>query len=698
MIPDGIRTGLLPAAVLVDDLLAIREGSTSRISVDALVEQIVTAGPFAALWPDLVLVKTVLDMSGVADLVVDPDAHLIVLLGYASAGDGGGGAYARVDSPPAHAAKFQTSDGQWWELCDWEPNPKQFGAPWNGVDDDLAATHACSYFCRVTSRAMRLPPGAGYFSDNLFLGSLTVRGAGPANRHDAYRSKTVLVLAGNPGLITMKDAASAYNSGSTNLEYFTCVPDVHHDVSKTKTTTIWDNNAYPYRIGIHLGRPPAFMQTVAGGEGDGQGTGLITLRGVDLDGFSGMGIYGYKVYGKSLIDDCYIRRCGGAGAYDEGSNRYCGAIRFDSETADIIISNVHTFHDGYPNPDGSIPNRSEGESSVYDNRGFGLRLGANKALVEAAPLDRKWFPTGKVRLVNTQIEAPLVPLDVRATTWLHVGDGCILNGHDDGIIYLGDPDNPRTQNRVTFGRVYLNNVGTIVQRSGSAVDLGDLVVFDQVEIQIYAGVKVGALGGGVDSTGLDEPNVTLTPMPDPEGDLGVSASGVWKFLPWFSTNGFQAGTIEDQRLPVFGVSGFVGWAVGDPTATFNSPWSATLSSGGNIYYDVSGLSPGALMTAQVFFRQPSTFNTQAIEYGIKNGSGEDRFRRKLGPDGDSEQAFYRRAFQFLVPEDGVARLFLYSAGPSIEVLHPCMSAGAAPMLPERPLLHWPTPDEIVACS
>ena len=628
---------------------------------------------------------------------VPADVGVVLILGHTTAGDGGGGEYVRSAIEPIHLGKLQTNDEQWWELADWAPNPKQFGAPWNGDDDDLAATHACSYFCRVTQREMRLPPGSGRFSDTLYLGSLTVRGAGPANRNDSYRSKTMLICEGNPGLCTMKDSASAYNSGSTNLEYFTVVPDIPHDVSKTKTAKIWDNNAYPYRIGIYVGRPPNFMQTVASGEADGQGTGLVTMRGVDVDGFSGMAIYGYKLYGKSLIDDCYLRRCGGAGAYDEGSNRYCGFVRFDSECADVIISNGHWFQDGYPNPDGSAPD--PGENSVYDNKGFGLRLSANKALVEGETLDRKWFPTGKIRLINTQIEAVRVPLDVRATTWLHVGDGCILNGSYDGTIYLGDPANPHTQNRVTFGRVYLNNVGTIVQQSGSAVDLGDLVVFDQVGVKTYAGVKIAALGAGADPSDLHTPNITLTPMRDPT-DIGVSSASMWRFLPWFDTNGVDRGLFMDQRLPAFGVSGFVDWEPSDEDAVFNSPYSATVSSGASIQCDLTGLSPGTLMTAHFFFRQAESFNLAAVEYGIKDGSGNDWLRRPLGVVGppNSDRALYRRAFQFLVPDDGVARVFMYSAGVDIECLHPCVNAGASMLLPERALLHWPTPSGIVPCN
>lgn len=59
--------------------------------------------------------------------------------GYAAAGDGGGGLYKKVISEPAHAGKLQSADGAWWELVEFSPSPRQFGAVADGSTDDTTA-------------------------------------------------------------------------------------------------------------------------------------------------------------------------------------------------------------------------------------------------------------------------------------------------------------------------------------------------------------------------------------------------------------------------------------------------------------------------------------------------------------------------------------------------------------------------------
>lgn len=84
----------------------------------------------------------------------------IVTSGYATISDHGGATYVRAASEPAHAGKFQSGDGAWWELRMPFVTPEMFGArgddPGNGTGtDDRAAFQAALDFSRrlVLTRA-----------------------------------------------------------------------------------------------------------------------------------------------------------------------------------------------------------------------------------------------------------------------------------------------------------------------------------------------------------------------------------------------------------------------------------------------------------------------------------------------------------------------------------------------------------------
>lgn len=66
--------------------------------------------------------------------------------GYAAAGDYGDALYKKVVSEPAHAGKFQSSDGAWWELAESEVYLEKFGAVGDGVTNDAAAFAAAAAY------------------------------------------------------------------------------------------------------------------------------------------------------------------------------------------------------------------------------------------------------------------------------------------------------------------------------------------------------------------------------------------------------------------------------------------------------------------------------------------------------------------------------------------------------------------------
>jgi hypothetical protein len=88
---------------------------------------------------------------------ISPDVRLLRTEGYYAAGDGGGGAYARVAAPPQHAGRLQSADGAWWQLCGGSFSVRQFGARGDGETDDSPALQA-ALDCPLAA-ALTVPPG-----------------------------------------------------------------------------------------------------------------------------------------------------------------------------------------------------------------------------------------------------------------------------------------------------------------------------------------------------------------------------------------------------------------------------------------------------------------------------------------------------------------------------------------------------------
>ncbi len=93
--------------------------------------------------------------------------NAVRLVGYASAGDGGGALYRKAGAMPAHLARFQSADGAWWELAEDEPNILQYGGSDNGVAFNDTAWAAAKSQLVGSARRLKLPKlGIGRYAFN----------------------------------------------------------------------------------------------------------------------------------------------------------------------------------------------------------------------------------------------------------------------------------------------------------------------------------------------------------------------------------------------------------------------------------------------------------------------------------------------------------------------------------------------------
>lgn len=85
------------------------------------------------------------------------------MAGYTTSGDGGNGLYKKAGGMPAHAGRFQSADGAWWELVSNPVTPEMFNCKGDSLTDDRANLQNCIDF--VTSRGggdIKLTPGKTY--------------------------------------------------------------------------------------------------------------------------------------------------------------------------------------------------------------------------------------------------------------------------------------------------------------------------------------------------------------------------------------------------------------------------------------------------------------------------------------------------------------------------------------------------------
>jgi hypothetical protein len=604
-------------------------------------------------------------------LTASPALQTIVLLGQFAPGDGGGGVFVRRFAAPGHLARLQTADGQWWESVEDEPTPLAFGARWDGSTDDTAAINDWASYLRASRKAGRMPPGTTYCAGTLYLGAVRIRGAGGPTLAGAFASQTVIKSNGNPMISMAPGVNAAATFHLTHWEHFTVVAAG----GALAPIELWDRLIYPYQIGIWVGRNHRFMETLASGETETQGgAGGLTMRNVSVQDASGWGLYGYKLWGKSLVNDCFFRRCGAKAAVELNDDRLGGAMNFAGVSVDFQITNIHSYNSGYAD-------------TAHNGRGTGMRVGAIRSEVDA--LGRLWEPGGNQKFESVFFERHTIPISIESTLSVML-DNVSVSG---STINIGHASNPGNHCKVMFGRWRSFGLATINVTQASSIDLGVYLNQDPATtttIRYATGFSWQPPGGGVDSIGV----YTAPTILAPEATPAAGARPLHQFLPMVRTS-HDPGDIWSNRLLPFSatdggaLSDWVHDGVGSAGPT--ERWRLRLRSGAQVHRDVAGLEPGALCTVQLWFDLPNAAFLEQIEFGVQDAAGGDLLRRELGFGAKTETLMWR-AFNVRAPADGILRLFVHAeGGNNIFVRHPVLAMGACPALGRHGLTLWPTP-------
>jgi hypothetical protein len=421
------------------------------------------------------------------------------------------------------------------------------------------------------------------------------------------------------------------------------------------------------------------METVAGGESETVGgAGGLTMRNVTVQDASGWGVYAYKLWGKSLVTDCFFRRCGAKAAYELGDDRLGGGMCFAGVSVDFQISNIHSYNAGYTDPN-------------HVGRGTGMRIGARKTETDA--LGRLWEPGANQKFESMFFERHDLPIAIEATMSVML-DNISMSGD---VVNIGHASNPGNHCKVMFGRWRSFGLQTINITQASSVDLGVYLNQDPVTtttINFATGFSWSPPGGGVDSVEAYTAPTILSPVTAP----AVGLRPLYQYLPFVSTS-HDPGDIWSNRLRPFGAS--AGAALSDwvwdgvGSAGVTERWRLRLREGATVHQEVTGLEPGQLVTVQLWLDLPGAVALEQMEFGVKTSAGVDIMRRELG-FGANAKTIYWRAFNATVPADGILRVFIHAAGGNNAYLrHPVLSLGACPPLGRHGLSLWPTPAGVI---
>jgi hypothetical protein len=589
-------------------------------------------------------------------------------------------------SEPDVTTKVQDASGYWFGAVTSDvPTPEEFGAAWDGSTDDTAAINAWAAYLRTSGKAGRLPAGTAYCAGTLYLGSVRIVGAGGPTLGDAYTSKTVILSDGNPMLSMAPSAASHTTYYGTHWEGFT----VEAAGGTVAAVELWDYLSYPYQIGLWLGRSHQSMQTVAGGEtATAGGSGGITIRGVAVQDASGWGLYAYKLWGKSLIDDVFFRRCGGLAAYTLGDDRLGGAMNFAGVSVDFTVSNVHCYPRGH-------------DTAAHDNRGSGLRIGGRYDDVYTT-CGRYWETGGNQKFQGIFVEGHALAVCIEGTQSAFL-DECSIEG---ATVQIGHAANPSSDCKVMFGRWRSYGALDINVTQSSNIDLGQYLNQDSgttTTITYMTGFEIDLLGAGVDGAGVYSAPVTFVPDPVTTGVIGSRLKRQFNPQAFCSAH---AGDMSENLLAPFSTSGApftVAWT-GD-AAGFSYPtarWKLQTRSGETTYYELTGLTEGDVYSAALWTYIAASVALGGVTYGFLDSAGAEIISRSLGSttyDGAAAPKTFISSLQVAVPADGVLRFFVKNTSSNdVYFRHPVVTLGHLRTPRNRHIRHWHTPAEVLATT
>jgi hypothetical protein len=641
-----------------EDIAAILSGSTANFgSLLALLRRIATSFDSQA---------------DVEAATIPGDVGRIAVTGYAAAGDGGFATFARwtgAGEPGHPAGKLQSADGGWWVLDDHHPNPRQFGAAWDGVTNDTPPINIWARFLRYARRRGEMPGGTAFAADTLYLAGATFEGAGSVKNKDAtYISGTLILCDGNPAVAGVPNAETATSLFARAWRGVTFAPAG----GTVAAIDLPDHAAYIYQVGCIMGLNIEMLAdenfVVTGGV---SGHDLVD---VTFDDFSGHGIMFLGCSGKNRFDNLFIRDCGKVAAAAIDNARGCG-IYISMACVDIDLHGIHIFGGGDP--------------SV----GTAVRVGDLKSETDAQGVS--WTPPASIKIGDVYCENYPVPIDVRACSHLKIAWPTLAaNSSYPGTVELGHPQNPAEHQSIQVVGLKTFNIATVNVWSGQT----SVMLYRQQqasatpEWRYRAPLMLRRSEPGAWLSGYRNP-LAFTPVGDVASDIGTQPR--WRFVPWLDSPDVPGTALANLLAPFGATAGDAapsnGW-VSDGAGYVNvsKPSQLAIREGEEVYFPITGLTAGEMLTVMLWLDCGATADAADVTYRVTDGAAITLIDRSVA-SGTALRIKRRRLFNVQAPASGVIRVYVKSANAANNLLidHPIVCRGAA-QDPGPALTVWPT--------
>lgn len=421
---------------------------------------------------------------------------------------------------------------------------------------------------------------------------------------------------------------------------------IFEGLGTTDSIEIYEQTGYTGQIGIWAGYAGAPLTLPTDDYGAGPGSGGLTMKGCTFSNFSGWGVIGYKLYGKSVFDRCRFYQCGVlvSSATENERDRH-GALHLNSESVDIDVTNCHFL----------------GPFTGTDRGGTAIKLGGKST--DATAMSRFYLGCSHVTVTNCLVEGNWFS----GTSEYMAIASAFSNMVYGNVQYIRIGENPFVSALNCTGwwrNIDLSGTGIVVYVYTERITLDGF--FSETsgakEIRYY---YPGAIIKNCK-------NINVVPSGDKSAI--TRNSELWDNRPLAFTDQPNDGV---NLLPDYESTG--GWTVtASPTGTIQDRWKLKLYNSATAEAEVSGLTPGAVYTFGFRCYVTASF-AEMVTYRLEDGSGAEVLENQIGETAvDILNTEFFIMVNVVAPADGTLAVSFANASPNqVEFCAPWLVKGFA---------------------
>lgn len=386
---------------------------------------------------------------------------------------------------------------------------------------------------------------------------------------------------------------------------------------------IYEQAGYSGQVCVWAGYAGAPLTLPEDDYGAGPGSGGLTMKGCTFSNFSGWGVVGYKLYGKSLFDRCRFYRCGelASTATEDEKDRH-GGIQLNSESVDIDITNCHFL----------------GPFSGTNRSGTAIKLGSKST--DAAAMNRFYLGCSHITVTNCLVEGNWFS----GTSEYMAIASTFMNMVYGNVQYIRIGENPWVSALNCTGwwrNIDLSGPGIVVYV------YAERVVLDGFHSETSAAKEIRYYYSGPVIKNCK--NISLVPS-------GAKAQITRNSELWDNRPLAFVDEPHDSINLVPNYQKTSAWTISGSNSV-RDRWNLKLFSGGTASTTITGLTVGAVYTFGFRHQVPTTAFADLNTYRLEDGSAVEIIANQIGET--ALEIPLRETFimlNFVAPADGTVKI------------------------------------------